>query len=98
MWDKQLSEKEILTALRSGETAQSRQAVKAAIEKTAACFVREDQEQDSQTVAQTIEQYVESHLDSPLTVGDIANAMFLNPDYLSVCLRMSTVSLSKNIS
>lgn len=45
--------------------------------------MREDQEQDSQTVAQTIEQYVESHLDSPLTVGDIANAMFLNPDYLS---------------
>ena len=83
MWGKQLGEKEILTALRSGETAQSLQAVKAAIEKTAACFVREDQEQDSQTVAQTIEQYVENHLDSPLTVGDIANAMFLNPDYLS---------------
>lgn len=83
MWEKQLGEKEILAALRQGETAQSLQAVKDAIEKTAAHFVREDPEQDRQTTVQSIEQYVENHLDSPLAVTDIAGAMFMNPDYLS---------------
>lgn len=82
-WDKQLFEKDILAALRQGETAQSLEDVRASVARTASFFQSGGTKRDQKTIVQLAVQYVDEHLDAPFTVGDIANALFINADHLS---------------
>ena len=87
LWKAGLDRREILPILHQGETAQSLEAVKEAVTQATAFFTPATDRADSQTVAQKAALYVEKHLDEPLTVGDIAGAMFLNADYLTRLFR-----------
>ena len=83
VWERRMDSRELLPAIEQGERAQSLIDVKDAVAKISAAFSQASAQKDSKTVIQQVEQYIQEHLDSPLTVGDVANAMFMNPDYLS---------------
>lgn len=83
IWNKQLDITNILPVIRRGENAKSLQDLTETVEQTVAFFPQESVQEDKNTLIHRVEQYVEDHLDSPLTVGDIANVMFMNADYLS---------------
>ena len=97
IWNKQLDITKILPVIRRGETAKSLQDLTETVEQTVAFFTQESAQENKNTLIQRVEQYVEDHLDSPLNVGDIADVMFMNADYLSRLFK-SEKGIPRNIS
>lgn len=84
LWQKRLDGESMLPLLSMGENAQSIQELQEAITSVAAQF-----EQDNlpaggkEELIIQAEKYVDEHLEQPLTVSDVAEAMYMNADYLS---------------
>lgn len=87
LWKADMDRRKILPLLYQGETAQSLEEVKSAVTRITALFTSAKDPEDSRTVAQRVAIFVEKHLNTPLTVGEIADAMFLNADYLTRLFR-----------
>ncbi len=83
LWHKGIDAKAFLPILAQGENAQSIQAIQKTVKLLAEQFYQPDTPQDEKKVIKQIERYVEEHLDQPLSVSDVASALFMNSDYLS---------------
>ena len=84
IWIKRMDGKKVLPLLTKGEHAQTIHEIREIVTSIAAYFdqsVSIAEEKDSLILQ--IEKYVDEHLEQPLSVGDVADAMYMNPDYLS---------------
>ena len=83
LWHRRQDSKDLLPLLNRGEKAQSVQEMREVVKAVTAQFEQGDGLKDEKELVKQIEKYVDEHLDQPLNVADVADAMFMNPDYLS---------------
>lgn len=83
-WVYGLTSKNLLPILENGLNAQSLKEMQEAIQKVTDCFSSDRQTTTNEKkIVEKIEWYVEDNLDQSIGVGDVAAALFMNPDYLS---------------
>ena len=84
IWVKRMDGKKILPLLTRGEHAQTILEIREIITAIAAYFDQSVSAADEKDdLIRQIEKYVDEHLEQPLSVSDVAEAMYMNPDYLS---------------
>lgn len=84
IWHKGMDGKQIVPLLNQGEKAQSMQEIQEAITAVTGQFESPSEKmRDEKELVQQAEIYVEDHLDQPLSVNDVADALFVSANYLS---------------
>ncbi len=83
LWNAHMDDKEILPLLNRGENVRSVPDVRELVRQVTARFEQADLIKDEDALIHQIIKYVDAHLDQPLSVSDVACAMYMNPDYLS---------------
>lgn len=84
IWMKRMDGKKFLPLLTRGEHAQTLYEFREIIASIAACFdQRVSVVEEKDNLIRQIERYVDEHLEQPLSVSDVADSMYMNPDYLS---------------
>ena len=82
-WYKGLNAESLLPILNRGMNAQYIDEIKNAVREIAGQFNWMHVPKKETEITKQIETYINGHLDQPLTVSDVANALFMNPDYIS---------------
>ena len=84
IWHKEMDGKQLVPILNQGERAQSVQEVREAVAAITEQFQSPAKTlRDEKELVQKVEIYVEGHLDQPLSVNDVADALFVSANYLS---------------
>ena len=90
MWSRKMDNDLLLPLLSQGEAAQCVQDVKNVICEITHLFETENTTlNDKDAMIKKTEKYIESHIDQPLSVSNVAEAMYMNPDYLSRLFKAS---------
>ena len=90
MWSRKMDNDLLLPLLSQGEAAQCVQDVKNVICEIIHLFETENTTlNDKDAMIKKTEKYIESHIDQPLSVSNVAEAMYMNPDYLSRLFKAS---------
>jgi two-component system response regulator YesN len=83
LWFQGLDSQALLPLLRQGERAQSVPEIRAMVDEVVKQFGQAEALRDEKEPVRRAEKYVEEHLYEPFNVSDVADALFMNPDYLS---------------
>lgn len=84
LWARKMDHSVFMPYLSHGENAQSVQEMKNVISEITRLFGADNISfNDKDALIKKTEKYIEAHIDQQLGVSDVAEAMYMNPDYLS---------------
>lgn len=84
LWELGRKTEEIAPSLNQAENAASLSEMRKAVKEITAYFQKEEKSLNKETkITDHVKRYLDNNIDQPLTVGDIALSLCINPDYLS---------------
>lgn len=84
LWELGKGAEEITLSLKQAENAASLPEMRQAVREITAHFQKEENNPNKEArITDQVKMYLDNNIDQPLTVGDIAVSLCINPDYLS---------------